>query len=53
MSRRPRPIRLPREDDIRRRLTALATEANALRSLLRLIRRHRLPAARQEVSDAR
>lgn len=35
------PIVLPDETRIRQRLVVLATEANALRSLLRVVRRHR------------
>jgi hypothetical protein len=50
MSDRHRPIRLPTEGQIRRRLSTLATEANTLRALLRLIRRRRSIFARQEVT---
>jgi hypothetical protein len=39
MTPRPKPVRLPTEEEIRRRLTELAIEANTLRSVLRVMRR--------------
>jgi hypothetical protein len=36
----PRPIKLPTEEQIRNRLSHLATEANSLRRLLRLVRKN-------------
>lgn len=35
------PIKLPDETHIRQRLVILATEMNGLRSLLRVVRRHK------------
>jgi hypothetical protein len=45
------PIVLPDESQIRQRLVALATEMNGLRSLLRVVRRHKalsLPANQRD-----
>jgi len=39
MKTAPRPIKLPTEEQIRTRLSHLATEANSLRRLLRIVRR--------------
>lgn len=41
MDNRSRKVFLPKEPQIRDRLTALAQEANTLRALLRLIRRRK------------
>lgn len=47
------PIRLPTEHEIRRRLSLLATEANTLRALLRLIRsRQKSRRSKEGVSNA-
>ncbi len=39
MKTHARPVKLPTEEQIRERLTHLATEANSLRRLLRIVRR--------------
>ncbi|MBX9584563.1 MAG: hypothetical protein K2X87_30035 [Gemmataceae bacterium] len=53
MTPRPRPVRLPPEDVIRRRLAALATEASTLRALLRLVRDRRPPVPCRGLANAR